>query len=211
MIKNALKKKRKALIKRIKEERERIAKISKEEEVIVDEDDDEDLKKETSEKIIKRWKTKIEKLEKFTGKYKDKISKLTDDIKEQSKTWIDTKKDVSKHKEMIEIKTQEVLELTKTLKEKQEYHEKNPTITTIVKEYEEIKETITKTTKKIKEVRKDYVKATSEELSVTKMLEFWTEIKKEYEETLHIYEEEIDDAKVRVTDEEEKQKIIKKI
>ena len=170
---------KKNLIKQmITKHKETITKLTREETSTIDEDNDEDFEKVTTS-ITKRAEKKIEEAEKKTTTYKEKIEKIETKLKEKSEALIKTKKKVTELKEVIEKNTDQVIQQTKTLKAKQEFHEKNPTITKVVEEYKELQTTITTTEKLIKTTTVEYVEVVAEEYVTTEVIEFYVEQKKD--------------------------------
>lgn len=94
--------------------------------------------------------------------------------------------------------------MTKTLKSKQEFFSKNPGQVATVKEIETIKQKITKSETIIKTSRTEYVTVTSEEVSITKLVEFYSTQKTEFTKTITITSEEGEGCKQTVIEQSEK-------
>ena len=102
------------------------------------------------------------------------------------------REDVTKLKTLIDTKTAELLELTKTLGSKQEFAEKNPTVTTTTGQISELKVEIETIEKLIKTTRKEYVAAYAESASLQRLIDHFTTQKREYEEEVRQNEELIE-------------------
>jgi len=118
---------------------------------------------------------------------------------------------VTKLKNTLDTKRAELLELNKTLRAKQEYAEKNPSSTAATVTISELKVEITTIEKLLKTTRTDYVKEYSESLSKSKLIDFFTAQKKEYEDEIKEQEELIEDAKGVVEEQKEKSKVDDKV
>merc|ERR1711939_422858 len=82
-----------------------------------------------------------------------------------------------------------------TLRAKQEFLEKNPSVVTTQTQISELRVEITTIEKLIKTTRKEYVTVYAESLSLQKLIDFFTTQKKDYEEEIKENEEEIDNKK----------------
>merc|ERR1711939_1249745 len=94
-----------------------------------------------------------------------------------------------------------------TLRAKQEFLEKNPSVVTTQTQISELRVEITTIEKLIKTTRKEYVTVYAESLSLQKLIDFFTTQKKDYEEEIKENEEEIEEQKAIITEQEEKAKI----
>ena len=121
------------------------------------------------------------------------------------------REDVTKLKTLIDTKTAELLELTKTLGSKQEFAEKNPTVTTTTGQISELKVEIETIEKLIKTTRKEYVAAYAEASSNQKLIEHFTTQKREYEEEVRQNEELIEEQKAIIVEQEENAKLRKTV
>ena len=80
---------------------------------------------------------------------------MVTEISSSTTKGVTLREDISKLKTLIDTKTAELLELTKTLKAKQEFAEKNPTVTTTATQISELKVEIETIEKLIKITRKE--------------------------------------------------------
>merc|ERR1712228_267641 len=107
---------------------------------------------------------------------------------------------------MGDTKTSELLELTKTLASKQEFAEKNPSVTTTATQISELKVEIETIEKLVKTTRKEYVSAYAESTSLQRLIEHFSNQKREYEEEIKENEELIEEQKAIITEQEENAK-----
>lgn len=121
------------------------------------------------------------------------------------------REDVTKLKTLIDTKTSELLELTKTLSSKQEFAEKNPTVTTTATQISELKVEIETIEKLIKTTRKEYVSAYAESTGLQRLIEHFSTQKREYEEETTKNEELIEEQKAIITEQEENAKLRKTV
>jgi predicted nucleic acid-binding Zn-ribbon protein len=121
------------------------------------------------------------------------------------------REDVTKLKTLIDTKTAELLELTKTLGSKQEFAEKNPTVTTTTGQISELKVEIETIEKLIKTTRKEYVAAYAESASLQRLIDHFTTQKREYEEEVRQNEELIEEQKAIIVEQEENAKLRKTV
>lgn len=106
------------------------------------------------------------------------------------------RKTVTELRTTIDTNTQLIIELTKTLRQKQDFLEKNPTVVTTVTTIEEIKEKIVKIEKLVKETRKEYITAYADSVSLQKLIDFYSTQKKDFEESITEEEEDIEECKL---------------
>jgi len=131
-IASALKKKRTALIKIIKLENERLSKLTREEESTVDvEDGEDDAKATVTSKVTARAESAITDCTERAASYKSKIVYLVTKISTSTTKVVTLREKVTKLKTLIDTKTSELLETTKALRSKQEFAEKNPSVSSV--------------------------------------------------------------------------------
>lgn len=116
---------------------------------------------------------------------------------------------VTKLKTLIDTKTAELLELTKTLGSKQEFAEKNPTVTATITQIAELKVEIEADEKLIKATRTEYVAAYAESTGFTRLIEHFTNQKRDYETEIKNSEELIEEQKAIIVEQEENAKLRK--
>jgi len=208
MIAAALRKKRQALLKIIKLENERMAKLTREEESTVDVEDGEDAAKATvATKVTARAEATITSATANIASYKTKITYLVTKISTSTTKVVTLREKVTKLKTTIDTKTAELLEVTKSLRSKQEFAEKNPSVSSTAGQISELKIEISTIEKLIKTTRKEYVKVYAESLSLQKLIDFFTTQKKEYEDEIKVQEELMEEQKAIIAEQEEKAKV----
>jgi len=206
----ALKKKRQALISIIKLENERLAKLTREEESTVDvEDGEADAKATVTSKVTGRAEATISTSTARIASNKEKITYLVTKISGAATKGVTLREDVTKLKTLMDTKMAELLELTKTLASKQEFAEKNPTVTTTSAQISELKLEIETREKLIKTTRSEYVAAFAESTSLQRLTDHFTAQKREYEEEIKVQEELIEEQKAIITEQEENAKLRK--
>jgi len=208
----ALKKKRQALLNIIKLENERLAKLTREEESTVDvEDGEADAKATVTSKVTGRAEATIATATARIANNKEKITYLVTKISGAATKGVTLREDVTKLKTLIDTKTAELLELTKTLASKQEFAEKNPTVTTTASQIAELKVEIETREKLIKTTRTEYVAAFAESSSLQRLSDHFTAQKREYEEEIKTAEELIEEQKAIIVEQEENAKLRKTV
>jgi hypothetical protein len=206
----ALRKKRVALLAVIKLENERIAKLTREEESTVDTEDGEaDAKATVSTKVTARAEATIASSTSRIASNKDKITYLVTKITSSTTKGTALRETVTKLKTLIDTKTAELLELTKTLGSKQEFAEKNPTVTATITQIAELKVEIEADEKLIKATRTEYVAAYAESTGFTRLIEHFTNQKRDYETEIKNSEELIEEQKAIIVEQEENAKLRK--
>jgi hypothetical protein len=109
------------------------------------------------------------------------------------------------------------VELTRTLRQKQEWLQSRGSSsqsTELITSIENLKEEISTSEKLIKSTRKDYVVAYADAVSMQKLIDFYSQQKKEFEDSIAEEEEDQEEAKLIIKEQEEKdkqQKIIQRV
>ena len=116
---------------------------------------------------------------------------------------------VTKLKTLIDTKSAELLELTKTLGSKQEFAEKNPTVAATATQIAELKVEIEADEKLIKATRTEYVAAYAESTGFTRLIEHFSGQKRDYETEIKDQEELIEEQKAIIVEQEENAKLRK--
>jgi len=181
-IASALRKKRQALLKIIKLEEERIAKLTRDEEATVDAEDDEEAAKATVvTKVNSRAEKTMAAATTRVSEYKTKIVYLVTKISTSTTSVVTLRESTTKLKTLIDTKTSELLESNKSLAAKQEFAEKNPGSAATKAAISELKVEITTLEKLLKTTRKEYVEAYAESASLQKLIDFFSTQKRDYE------------------------------
>jgi len=154
---------------------QQINKYNIQEDIIIDQSMDADGDRIAyTNKMITQYQNRITKYTAIVAEYKTKVTFFTTQVTTTTTKVTALRAKVTELKTLIDQKTQEILELTATLREKQDFLEKNPSATYVVAKIEELKTSITTIEKFIRTTRKDYIAAYSESVSMQKLIEFFT-------------------------------------
>lgn len=167
----------------IKKENERMAALTREEEQVVDiEDGEEGEKAAVASKVTARAEAAIAGAEKRVGTYKTTIEEMTTKIAEATTKVTTSREAVTKLKGTIDSTQSEIIELTRSLRNKQEFAEKNPAATSVGAEISKLKEDIVAAEKKMKEANKEYVTKSAESMVQTRLIDHYSTTKREMED-----------------------------
>ena len=208
----ALRKKRQALLAVIKLENERLAKLTREEESTVDvEDGEAEAKATVTSKVTGRAEATIASATSRIASNKEKVTYLVTKISGAATKGVALRETVTKLKTLMDTKTAELLELTKTLGSKQEFAEKNPTVASTAPAIAELKVEIEAAEKLIKATRTEYVAAYAESTGLQRLIEHFGTQKREYEAENKVQEELVEEQKAVIVEQEENAKLRKTV
>ena len=185
MIAAALRKKRQAILKIIKLENERMAKLTREEEATVDiEDGEEGEKASVASKITARAEATITSATTRIAGYKEKITYLVTKISSSTTKVVTLREKVTKLKTLLDSKTAEQLDTTKQLRSKQDQAGQASGTGTVaeIAEIKELREKLAEIEKLLKTTRTEYIGVYSEALSLQKLIDYFTTHKRDFEE-----------------------------
>jgi chromosome segregation ATPase len=192
----------------IKKENERMAALTREEEQVVDiEDGEEGEKAAVASKVTARAEAAQAGAEKRVATYKTTIEEMTTKVAEATTKVTTTREAVTKLKSTIDSTQQEIIELTRSLRSKQEFAEKNPAATAVTAEISKLKEDLLAAEKKLKETNKDYVSKSADAMVQTRLIDHYATTKREMEDEMKEQQEVIEEQKAIVKEQEEKAKV----